>query len=128
MKLNIDFKLLEQQKKRLVRLLMQDKLDKKTTEALDGILHLLDAVQDQYEDGLIDLWIETFYQIAAILNYPEFEPLHTHIRDNGGMAELCTQTTIWINEFEKMNEGRQWDGEFFEEVEAFMHTKLNEVK
>ena len=128
MKLNIDFKLLEQQKKRLVRLLMQDKLDKKTTEALDGILHLLDAVQDQYEDGLIDLWIETFYQIAAILNYSEFEPLHTHIRDNGGMAELCTQTTIWINEFEKMNEGRQWDGEFFEEVEAFMHTKLNEVK
>ncbi len=128
MKLNIDLKQLKQQKERLVWLLMKDKLDKKTTEALDGILHLLDALQDQYEDGLIDSWIETFYQIAAILNYSEFEPLHTHIRDNGGMAELCTQTTIWTNEFEKMNEGRQWDGEFFEEVEAFMHTKLNEVK
>jgi len=38
----------------------------------------------------------------------------------GGMYELAID---WTNEFEEQNIGREWDGEFFDEVEEFCYTK-----
>ena len=41
----------------------------------------------------------------------------------GGMYELAESLT---DEFEKFNEGTEWDGEFYDEVEAFLEKKEKE--
>jgi len=39
----------------------------------------------------------------------------------GGIYELAEELT---DEFEKLNEKREWDGEFFDEIEEFLTKKL----
>jgi len=38
----------------------------------------------------------------------------------GAMYELACE---WTDEFEELNAGREWDGEFFDEIEAFVTHK-----
>ena len=38
----------------------------------------------------------------------------------GGMYELAEELT---DEFEKLNADREWDGEFFDEIEEFITSK-----
>lgn len=42
-------------------------------------------------------------------------------KGTGGLYELAES---WTDEFEKQNEGREWDGEFFDEVNSFLETKV----
>ena len=39
----------------------------------------------------------------------------------GGMYELAEELT---DEFELLNKGRMWDGEFFDEIDEFLKKKL----
>jgi hypothetical protein len=41
----------------------------------------------------------------------------------GAMYELACE---WTDEFEELNAGREWDGEFFDELEAFVKLKNTE--
>lgn len=41
----------------------------------------------------------------------------------GGLYELAED---WADEFEKLNADREWDGEFFEEIEEFFIMKNKE--
>ena len=40
---------------------------------------------------------------------------------HGGLYELAEELT---DEFELLNKGRVWDGEFFDEIEEFLSEKL----
>lgn len=74
-------------------------------------------------------WQETHYEVvAAITN----EIAHDNVNDNliyktlrenghGGLYELAEELT---DEFELLNKGREWDGEFFEEIERFLDEKF----
>jgi hypothetical protein len=42
-------------------------------------------------------------------------------KGTGGLYELAEELT---DEFELLNEGREWDGEFFDEIEEFLTEKL----
>jgi hypothetical protein len=70
-------------------------------------------------------WQETHFEIVAyITNNREGEvgEIYQNVSDygTGGLYELAEK---WTDEFEKLNEGRAWDGEFFDEIEQFCNKK-----
>jgi hypothetical protein len=73
-------------------------------------------------------WIETHYEISGAI-YLEFEKdnptglvAERHAaQGTGGLYELAEELT---DEFEEMNNGREWDGEYIEEIYSFIQNKL----
>lgn len=72
-------------------------------------------------------WYETFFELSLLfadeLNKDilvgEIKNAHeSHGR--GAIYELAEQ---WTDEFEKINLDRDWDGEFYEEIEEFFKLK-----
>ena len=73
-------------------------------------------------------WHETHYEVvqAITMEQAKDEPQglvkeRHDAQGHGGLYELAVELT---NEFEKLNEGREWDGEFFDEIDKFMNNKL----
>ena len=68
-------------------------------------------------------WIETYYEVVEKLTLmiaSGDDNLATGTADyqgSGGLYELAETMT---NEFEKLHLGREWDGEFFDEIEKFI--------
>ena len=74
-------------------------------------------------------WRETFYEVVAAIeqskNRGSCTPkLITEIQDQQGHCGFYDLAIKLTDEFEKLNEGRQWDGEFFDEIDNFMAHKL----
>ena len=74
-------------------------------------------------------WHETHYEVVAAIatECAKDEPqgLVKEVLDEqgyGGRYELARDLT---NEFETLNKDRQWDGEYFDEIELFLNQKLN---
>jgi hypothetical protein len=73
-------------------------------------------------------WMETHHEvvefITLVLNERgQINGVVGEVQDSqgtGGLYELAEQ---WTDEFEKKNKGREWDGEFFDEVGEFLHEK-----
>lgn len=73
-------------------------------------------------------WIETFYEVVSKLNKLEQESNNTFndlIDSKGGIGGMYEFAEDLTDEFENLNENREWDGEFFDEIESFMNNKLN---
>jgi hypothetical protein len=74
-------------------------------------------------------WQETHYEVvAAITNEIAYDNgrdnlIYKTLRENGhgGLYELAEGLT---DEFELLNKGREWDGEFFDEIERFLDEKF----
>jgi hypothetical protein len=87
----------------------------------------LTGLQSKFPNGFAS-WIETHHEVVAIIT----NELRKNEREGsviwkrqieqgtGGMFELAEE---WTDEFEKKNIDREWDGEFFEEVEDFCIAK-----
>ena len=78
-------------------------------------------------------WQETHYEVVSMISYQTRLPdnqMSDLIRDiyaaqgTGGMWELAEQLT---DEFEALNEGRHWDGQYFDEIEEFVSNKFKGV-
>jgi hypothetical protein len=76
-------------------------------------------------------WQETHYEIVSMISFQTRLPDSQQselIRDTyaakgtGGMYELAEELT---DEFETLNEGRIWDGEYFDEIEEFINQKFS---
>ncbi len=76
-------------------------------------------------------YLETFYEVTSFINnhinfcleenFIESVIIQRHdIQGTGGLYEIAEE---WTDEFEKLNEGREWDGEFFDELEDFCRLK-----
>lgn len=68
-------------------------------------------------------YLETFYEVVSALTLYEKEGKDIKARmeqGTGGMYELAEDLA---DEFEQLNKDREWDGEFFDEIEAFMVQK-----
>jgi len=76
-------------------------------------------------------YLETFFEITTFINNHlnfifENDEVESAIRDmfdtqgTGGMYEIAEE---WTDEFEELNKDREWDGEFFDEVEDFCRKK-----
>lgn len=74
-------------------------------------------------------WIETYFEVVSQITYYWRQdkcesPLvldRYESQGTGGLYELAEELT---NEFQLMNEGREWDGEFFDEINYFLEKKL----
>lgn len=74
-------------------------------------------------------YMETHFEIASAIgnelrkDYFDSKVVEDRHEEQGtgGMYELAEELT---EEFQKLNEGRLWDGEFFEEIEDFINEKL----
>jgi hypothetical protein len=78
-------------------------------------------------------WQETHYEVVAAITtelmadyeYNEFRDdlIRITLREkgHGGLYELANDLT---DEFELLNKDREWDGEFFEEIERFLDEKF----
>ena len=73
-------------------------------------------------------WQETHFEVVSIisciwrLDKPYGVVLQRHEEQGtGGLYELAEELT---DKFETLNKDREWDGEFFEEIEEFLTKKL----
>ena len=74
-------------------------------------------------------WHETHFEVVSFiaLQYErdsvtsKVAEMHDRL-GSGGLYELAESLT---NEFELLSKGREWDGEFYEELESFLMQKLN---
>lgn len=73
-------------------------------------------------------WVETHHEIVTYITRKLQESAGGEIlnvmntRGTGGIYELAED---WTDEFEEVNEGVNWDGEFFDEIDYFCYTKNN---
>ena len=74
-------------------------------------------------------WHETHHEVVSFLTLEyERDSVTSRVAEfyerngTGGMYELARELT---DEFETLNKGREWDGEFFEEIEFFLTQKIN---
>jgi hypothetical protein len=74
-------------------------------------------------------WAETHHEVVTIVNYyleKEFIPrLLDEIistEGTGGIYDLCFELT---NEFEKIHEGKVWDGDWLDAVIEFIQEKIS---
>lgn len=75
-------------------------------------------------------WIETHHEVVAYitrqLELNDYMTSGTIVRNSyesngtGGLYELAED---WTNEFETVNKDRDWDGDFFDEIEIFLNKK-----
>jgi hypothetical protein len=81
---------------------------------------------NSYSDTLC--WIS--YHLALIMNGVEYDvpPALSIKYEMFGMMWISDAATAWALEFERMNAGRDWDGEWYEELESFVTSKILEYK
>jgi hypothetical protein len=86
----------------------------------------MEKTEKQFPNGF-DSWQETHYEVVAeITRLVEADEAFGLVSETvstqgtGGLYELAKRLT---DEFEKLNAGRLWDGEFFEEIWAFLESK-----
>ena len=78
----------------------------------------------QFPNGFAS-WQETHYEIVEhlTLTLDKEGSMAERVHNNmgiGGLYELAEDLT---DEFEELNNGREWDGEFFDEIELFLNKK-----
>lgn len=75
----------------------------------------------------ISSWIETHYEIVSAISRAEDKGISPVVEEvmktkgTGGLYELAEDLT---DEFEYLHKDTEWDGEFFDEIEAFIELKL----
>ncbi len=52
--------------------------------------------------------------------------VHDNIRNVSGQSAVWDFLILWASEFQTKNQDRQWDGEFYDEVDAFLLEKCKE--
>ena len=81
--------------------------------------------QVEFVNGF-DNWHETHYQIVRAINYNEDikGTITNNIASESGTGELMRLAETLTNEFEALHKEREWDGEWFDEIDEFLEGKL----
>ena len=79
-----------------------------------------------------DSWVETHYEVSAEINWQFMKSdedsiarLVREAHDAGGHGFLYALAMELTDEFESINKGRQWDGEYFDELENYLRFTLD---
>lgn len=75
-------------------------------------------------------WRDTYYQVVAEIVIQQTS-LYTSDRviecqEAGGTFSLVELASELTDKFEALNEGREWDGEYFDAVEDFLDKEFND--
>ena len=88
--------------------------------------------EKQFPNGFTS-WQETHYEVVSFLTLAldrEDDPFYEmfgSIMENKGVGYFYELAESLADKFEAGNEGRHWDGEFFEELESFMIQELKKL-
>lgn len=74
-------------------------------------------------------WHETHFEIVMMMSDQldlEDTSIYQHYENygRGGLYELAAE---WTDEFEELNKYREWDGEFFDEIDSFFELKCTDL-
>lgn len=86
------------------------------------------------EEELED-YLETHYQVVseieyiALGNYPSSEKLQEYRSENGmgGMGGMWMLAKAITDDFQTLHRGREWDGEWLEELEKYVHFRIDQL-
>jgi hypothetical protein len=94
---------------------------------MENTVHNADRSKKYLPNGFTN-WIETHHQVveAITLNlekdrYEGEVKRRYDAQGRGGIWELAEELT---DKFEKLNKNREWDGEYFDELEDFLTEEL----
>lgn len=94
----------------------------------DDFCFRMRGAQLVYTPNGFDSWHETHFEVVAAITreHQKDQPAGVvkerhEAQGHGGLYELAKELT---DEFELLNDGRLWDGEFFDEIEEFLNKKL----
>jgi hypothetical protein len=86
----------------------------------------METTEKQFPNGF-DSWQETHYEVVSEITRIALTDVRQGLvyetRDTQGVTGWYSLATQLTDEFEKLNAGREWDGEFFEEILDFLTTK-----
>lgn len=71
-------------------------------------------------------WMETHFEIAGYISNEmlgEMTGTLAELYESGGTVAMYDLALSLTEEFESMHKGREWDGEFFDEVHEFVKTR-----
>lgn len=80
---------------------------------------------DRFPNGFTS-WAETHFEVVQFItsNADDGGVIgFTHIM--GGIGAVYELAETWTDEFEQKNQTRDWDGDFFDEIERFCTEKNN---
>ena len=74
-------------------------------------------------------WRDTFYEITQVITDELLKPkteskIINERHEREGTPAMWELATELADKFEMLNKGRVWDGEFYDEVEAFAKEEL----
>lgn len=81
-----------------------------------------DIMDDSLTPNGIESYLETHYEVVCHLEHNEdYDGTHANIASTtGGRGRMYELAQFLTTKFEKLHEGRSWDGEFFDELEKFL--------
>lgn len=68
-------------------------------------------------------WQETHYEVCSHVGYKTVEYRQMFDNNSADLRDACKE---WTDEFELLHQGREWDGEWMDEVSDFVESKLVE--
>jgi len=71
-------------------------------------------------------WVETHHEIVGLIATSlrkRYKTACYRLVESQGRTALYDHAILLTNHFELINEGKQWDGEFTEEVEKFFNER-----
>jgi hypothetical protein len=74
-------------------------------------------------DGF-ECYLESHYEITAAIERAEDRALEEDIDLFDGMGEKWIAAKRFTTEFELLNQSRDWDGEWLDEIDGFMSDKI----
>lgn len=91
---------------------------------LRRLAQVADKFVEQFPNGF-DAWHETHFEIVSYLNRTvdqdgTFANSTMHTQGTGGLYTVAESLT---NEFERQHKGREWDGDFFDTLEAWLQSQ-----
>lgn len=92
----------------------------------DRVAKILDMMPNGFES-----WYETYFYVATEVGHVARQDKPWGIVlaaiEQGGSFDITNLAVALTNEFEKLNEDREWHGEYLDELEDFIENKLKEI-
>ncbi len=83
-----------------------------------------DAIWGRADIEGFECYLESHYEITAAIERAEDRALEEDINLFDGMGEKWMSAKRWTTEFELLNQSRDWDGEWLDEIDGFMSDKI----
>lgn len=74
-------------------------------------------------------YLETYFEIVSIITENLFKDSGNIVKyySDNGRGGMYTLAKEWANEYEELNNGREWDGEFMEDIHSYTIEKINQL-